>query len=192
MPTKRAKTLEPEQLDRLLDYVKQHSAMPERDRLIVMLSFKAGLRAAEIVKIDMDALTDAEGRIGKAINIFAHVGKMGRERSIPMHPHVRDALAKFRRRFPSTDYVAVAADQRSRMSVNAMTVYLHRLFAKAGFQECSSHSGRRTFGTELAKRANKFHNSLKDVQLLMGHARLDTTERYIEASQDTFKMVASL
>ena len=192
MAIKRAKTLDKEQLDTLLMFVANHSKMPERDRLIVLLSFKAGLRAAEIAKIDLKAMTDAEGRIGKMIYIYGNVGKKGREREIPMHPDIRDALRRFRNKYPKLTYIAASPADLSRMSVNSLTVYIWRLFARAGFTGCSSHSGRRTFGTNLAQRANRFHNSLKDVQLMMGHARLDTTERYIAPSADTFDMIASL
>jgi hypothetical protein len=52
----------------------------------------------------------------------------------------------------------------TRMSVNSLTVYFHWMYKQAGFEGASSHSGRRTFGTQLARRANKYHNSLKDVQ----------------------------
>jgi integrase len=78
------------------------------------------------------------------------------------------------------------------MSVNSLTVYFHWLYRQANFEGASSHSGRRTFGTKLARRANQFHNSLKDVQNLLGHARLDTTENYLEPSEDTMDMVNSL
>lgn len=192
MAIKRAKTLAPNQIETLLTFVSNHSQNPERDRLMVLLSFKAGLRAAEIAKIDMSALTDAEGRIGKTITIFANVGKKGRERVIPMHAEIKDALKRFRLKYPDATNVAISPVTGKAMTVNTVTVYLWRLLKRAGFTGCSSHSGRRTFITSLAQRANQFHSSLKDVQILAGHARLDTTERYIAPAEDTFSMVNSL
>ncbi|ARK07480.1 tyrosine recombinase [Sphingobium phage Lacusarx] len=192
MTIKRAKTLDTDQLNGLLAYVEANSRMPERDRLFVLLSYKAGLRAAEITKIDINAMTDAEGRIAKVVNIFSNVGKKGRERQIPMHPEIRDALKAFRKKYPHLNYIAVSSVDGQRMNVNAVTVYIWRLYKAAGYEDCSSHSGRRTFITNLAQRANQFHSSLRDVQLLAGHARLDTTERYIAPSFDTASMVASL
>jgi integrase len=194
MATKRAQVLDDTQFATLLSYIENHSTMPVRDRLILMLSFKAGLRAAEIAKLDISSsMTDAEGRIGKVIRIFSHVAKKNRERSIPMHKDVRDALKAFRATYPFADCVAISArNPKKRLTANAVTVYMWELFRRAGFQRCSSHSGRRTFGTNLARRANQFNNSLRDVQRLMGHARLDTTESYIEVSEETRDLIASL
>lgn len=205
MAIKQAKTLDDDQFDRLINFINIKSSMPVRDRLMALLSFKAGLRVSEIAKIDISAMTNAEGRIAKIITIYSNVGKKERMREIPMHDGIRDALEEFRKTYPKATFIAlssqpfryrkpehVPAGEYKRMSINALTVYFRWLYKQAGFEGASSHSGRRTFGTKLARRANNYHNSLKDVQNLMGHARLDTTERYLEPSDDTVDMVNSL
>lgn len=206
---KRAPTLDEGQFERLLTYIDENSTLPERDRLIVGLSFKAGLRVAEIAKLDLSALLDPDNRIDKVIKISALVGKKKRYREIPMHPMIKDAFAKFRKRFPNAPCIAISsqpfryvltgdvkksidASSARRMSVTALTNYYWRLLKDAGFERCSSHSGRRTFGTSLARKANMHHCSIRDVQRLMGHARLETTEAYIELSEDTFDLVAAI
>lgn len=57
---------------------------------------------------------------------------------------------------------------------------MRRIYIAAGFRGCSSHTGRRSFATELARAHTEAGCSLRDVQELLGHARLDTTERYIQ------------
>lgn len=204
MAIKKAKTLDDEQFPRLINYINMTSTMPVRDRLMFLLSFKAGLRVSEIAKIDLSAMTNAEGKIAKIITIYSNVGKGTKMREIPMHEDIHNALVEFRKTYPGAEFVALSSQPfryakkgkkpvvYKRMSVNALTVYFHWMYKQAGFEGASSHSGRRTFGTKLARRANNFHNSLKDVQILMGHARLDTTERYLEPSDDTVDMVNSL
>jgi len=53
-------------------------------------------------------------------------------------------------------------------------------YRKLGFVGCSSHSGRRSFITQAARKASLVDGSLRDVMALAGHQSLTTTSRYIE------------
>jgi integrase len=208
MATKRAKTFDDEQFKRFLKHIDTTSLMPIRDRLIVMLSFRAGLRVGEIAKIKLSAMTDVEGRIAKSITVFSDVAKKQRQREVPMNDDVRDALKAFRRAYPNAEVVAISSQPFRwllarkepipktvtfrHMSVNATKLVYSRLLDSFGYDGASTHSGRRTFGTELARSANFHHCSLRDVQRLMGHSRLETTEHYIELSEDATSLVKAL
>ena len=61
-----------------------------------------------------------------------------------------------------------------------------------GFQGASSHSGRRTFITNAARRISTVGGSLRDVQLLAGHSALSTTQRYIEGSEEAKRRVVEM
>lgn len=208
MAIKRAKTFDEKQFKRLLQHIDDNSPMPVRDRLVVALSFKAGLRVSEIAKIKLSAMTDVEGNIGKVIHIFSDVGKKKRMRDIPMNPFIRECLKAFREKYPTAEFVAISSQPWrwtlargeeipknavfKQMSPEALKTHYLTLLKQFGYQGASTHSGRRTFGTELARRANMHHCSLRDVQQLMGHARLETTEHYIEVSEDASSLVMSL
>lgn len=191
---KRAKTLDPEGFERLMAFALQRSKVPASDRLKLLLSFKAGLRACEIARMKVQDLLDGEGRPAKTVEVF--YGKFGKHRSIPMHPDIRDALITFRKQHPTARYVAISARKRrgrpSAMTANALTQWFYHLYKAAGFKGASSHSGRRTFGTELAHRLAMHQRTIVDVQMLLGHARLDTTAHYIEPDQNTVDLVNSL
>src|SRR5260370_12660009 len=63
---------------------------PLRDRVMLMLSFKSGLRAKEVAGITWAMVTDAEGEIGDVISLENRASKgKGGGRHIPMHPDLR-------------------------------------------------------------------------------------------------------
>jgi integrase len=72
------------------------SRQPLRNRVMVLLSTKAGLRAGEIAGLTWDMVLDASGQIGNAIKLRDVVAKKGSGRQIPMHPELADALSAWR------------------------------------------------------------------------------------------------
>src|SRR5437868_14116113 len=69
-----------------------------RNRVIILLSVKAGLRAGEIAALRWPMVADATGGIGKVIELPASSAKCGSGRRIPLHCDLRRALAALRRR----------------------------------------------------------------------------------------------
>jgi integrase len=91
MPGRQAKLITSSVLRRMLLHVR-HSRYPERDRVIVLLSVKAGLRACEIARMDWSMVLDARGRIADAIDLHDAVAKKHGGRRIPIHPDLANAL----------------------------------------------------------------------------------------------------
>jgi integrase len=73
---RRARTIASSALNRVLRYVSRHPC-PARSRAIVLLSAKAGLRAAEIARLEWSMVLDANGRIGDAIEVRDRIAKKG-------------------------------------------------------------------------------------------------------------------
>lgn len=196
MVTKRAQTLDIEQFDYVLAFALQRSRVPASDRLKLLLSFKAGLRACEIARIRVADMVDAERRPARMITIFGSISKGGKTRDVPMHPDIRDALIEFMKCHPTAKFIALSSRKKrgrpAAMTPNALTQWFHYLYRDAGFKGASSHSGRRSFATEAVKRAPAHHGSIVTVQKWLGHSKLETTAAYVEASNDLIGLVNAL
>jgi integrase len=182
MPGKQAKVVTPQMLKRMLRHVAK-SPFSARDRAMILLSMKAGLRACEIANLDWSMALDARGKVADAISIRDAIAKKRSGRRVPMHSDLRRALrALLRESDPSGAVIGSARGGRLRPS--SVVNWFAALFAALGYEGCSSHSGRRTFITNAARNIHRTGCSLRDVQILAGHRSIETTERYIDG--DTF------
>jgi site-specific recombinase XerC len=85
MPGKQAQMLTPRILNRMLAHVRG-SPTPHRDRVIVLLSAKAGLRACEIARLDWSMVLDARGEVGLVLNIEDRIARSGQGGVSPFTP----------------------------------------------------------------------------------------------------------
>ena len=147
--------------------------MPERDRVIVLLALRAGLRAREIANLTWGMVYDATGGIGTMIEVHDAIAKRGAGRRVPMHPKLRQALVALRRcqrpEHVEPDAVIVRSLRGDALRANSVVNWFVARCREAGLQGCSSHSGRRTFITRAARAAHRAGASLRDVQILAGH-----------------------
>jgi integrase/recombinase XerD len=178
MPGKQAKIVTPAMLTRMLRFASR-TAFPARDRAMILLSIKAGLRACEIARLDWAMVLDARGKVGDAMCVRDAIAKKRAGRTIPLHPALRLALQSLLNVSEPSGPVIRSA-QAGQMRASSIVNWFASLYRDLGFGGCSSHSGRRTFITNAARNIHRTGCSLRDVQLLAGHASLETTERYIQ------------
>ena len=190
MSGKQAKILSEDDLQDLLAYAAA-TRNPLRNRVIVLLSAKAGLRAGEIANLTWDMVLDPNGSIGTAIELRDHAAKKRSGRLIPIQHDLRAALASWRSTIHGTGPV-VWSERGCAMTPLSIVVWFERAYRAVGLEGCSSHSGRRTFITRAARLAHKAGGSLRDVQLLAGHRSIQTTQRYIDGDTDAQRKLVSL
>jgi integrase len=190
---KQAKILTEGQIKAALGAVAERR-YPERDRVMVLLSVRAGLRAKEIALATWGMVTDAEGNVGDALHLIngASKGKRG-GRVVPLNRELHAALValKATRNGEPGDRI-IHSERDIGLSAGAVQVWFHRLYESLGFKGASSHSGRRTFVTRCAKNIIAAGGSLRDVQELAGHSSLATTQRYIQGDTDAKRRVVDL
>lgn len=215
MAIKHAATLTDQQFTNLLVKVTSTAKRPLIDKLAFLLSFKAGLRVQEIaglrwkenvldvdggIRFTEDMVPGSGGRVKRVKNhvlfIGSDIGKYGSERTITMHDMLVAAFKEALAEGVSSNWIIPSgkngASQELRSRAHALKMRINRTYEAMGYDACSSHSGRRTFLTKAAQRANLVGCSLKDVQMLAGHKDLTTTERYIEVGPNQSDLVRLL
>jgi len=193
--TRQAKALTDTQLRALLRFVETETHFPERNRVVVLLSFKAGLRAKEIACLTWGMLTDTEGCLTDAISLTNGATKGRSGRVIPLHSELKSALdalhaheADKGRVAPEAFVVTLKKGSSDAVTRSNSVQFLFKdWFAKLGFQGASSHSGRRTFITKAARKVSEVGGSLRDVQALAGHASIQITQRYVDTDPEAQK-----
>src|SRR6266853_1965435 len=164
---KQAKILTEGQVKAALAAV-QDRRYPQRDRVMVLLSVRAGLRAKETALATWGMVLDAEGNLGDALHLSngASKGKRG-GRVVPLNKELRaalDALKATRNGAEPGDRI-IHSERAAGMSPGAVQVWFHRLYTdELGFKGASSHSGSRSLVSRCAKKSIGAGGSLRDGQ----------------------------
>jgi integrase len=191
---KQAKILTDKQLKAALSYVSEHHRYPLRDRVILLLSFKAGLRAKEIALASWAMVLDPSGDVGETLDLTnrASKGKRG-GRTIPLNRDLRAALVELHSdRKPKPSDRIIQSERGKGMSPGGVADWFGDLYRALGLSGAPSHSGRRTFVTKAAIAVIGAGGSLRDVQQLVGHTSLATTQRYVEGNSEAKRKLVNM
>ena len=130
MAGKQAKVLGPRCVERLLRHVGKNR-YPTRDRAIVLLSVKAGLRAGEIANLTWSMILNSEGKVGRVIELHDLAAKKGSGRSIPIHPDLKKTLAKLLTK-AGPDGPAIRSESGGPMKPNSIINWFGKHYRQVG------------------------------------------------------------
>ena len=190
MAGKQAKILSDRQIDDLL-FLAAAYRNPVRNRVMVLLSVKAGLRAAEIANLTWDMVLDGCCEVARTIELRDEAAKNGNGRRLPIHRDLLDALEALLLVTGPTGPI-VRSERGGRMTAVSIVNWFARAYRGIGLAGCSSHSGRRTFITRAARLVHRAGGSLRDVQVLAGHRSIQTTQRYIDGDTDAQRKLVAM
>ena len=190
MAGKQAKVLFDHHVQALLAYATA-SRYPIRNRVIVLLSVKAGLRAGEIANLTWPMVVDPSGEIAPYIELHDGAAKNRSGRRVPLHNDLREALARAREVSDGRRQV-VYSERGGGLTPSSIVNWFTAAYRHLGLAGCSSHSGRRTFITRAARLVHKAGGSLRDVQILAGHRSIQTTQAYIDGDTDAQRRLVAL
>jgi integrase/recombinase XerD len=148
------------------------------------LSIGLGLRAKELTSLKWSDVYDEDGHVRKIVHLKAAYTKGGKTRDVFLSsPALRRVLATYGERdwlgSARASQAALFASQKGGpMTPCSMARFLKAIYAEAGINGASSHSGRRTLITRLAERGV----DLKAIAEIAGHTSIRTTAMYVEAN----------
>ena len=131
-------------------------------------------------------MTDADGEIAGAILLTDAASKGRGGRVIPLNKELRSFLSEYflcvrsERGFDPSVAFVITTERKGSTSAQAIVNMFAQWYSDVGLIGCSSHSGRRTFITNTARKISSVGGGLRDVQALAFHSSLAVTQRYIE------------
>lgn len=185
-----AKTLTERDLRKVLDVIaiNRHAA---RNRAMVVLTYYAGLRVSEVAALLYKDVVAADGSIKTEFRLTADQTKGGYARTVFVSEKLRKELGayvKTLRRLDKELTPLFTTQKRDGFSANTLCQHFHWLYKRAGIEGASSHSGRRTFITNLASKGV----GIRVLAALAGHRNPSTTMVYIDASDDMKRKAVEL
>ena len=191
--SKQAKTLTQQELRRVLDYTatRKHSV---RNRALLMTTHLSGMRVGEVASLRNSDVLDAEGNIRNEIRLSAEQTKGNEARVVFVSDKLRKELELYTRLIsasnanPTLKFFYSQKRISDGFTANTLTQFFHYLYKRAGIDGASSHSGRRTFITNLATKGV----GVRVLMSLAGHKNISTTQAYIDVNDDMKRKAVEL
>ena len=163
----------------------------ERDYCILVCLLTTGLRASELVNLDVDSF-NSDGQ-------FRVFGKGHKERLLTMNDDFMDALydylpvreeiiAKVKEQGtwkPDEDALFLGSLKGGRITVRSVEMILEKYLAISGLQGkgYTPHKLRHTYATRLMDQGV----AMPEIQKILGHEKLDTTEIYTHVTDSSVR-----
>ena len=150
-----------EQIEQVLKYA------DHLEWLLIKLCFDCGLRISELRNL---RLMNLNGRM------VTFIGKGSKARESYMSKEAKTRLDDWIQRNRISDFIWVRTlGKNEPMSVEDIRYLMKKPFYQAGFKNFYPHALRHSFATDIQKHGA----SLMETKEMLGHARIETTERYV-------------
>ena len=182
--------LSAEQSSEVLKHAGGDTMRAKRDYAMLAMLFGCGFRRSELVGLELDEIQMRQGHWA-AVDL---IGKGGHIRTVPIPNWVKAALDQWTRAAGVCEgkiFRAVAGRGKvwgSGLSQNVVWYVVRTCCARAGLEHIAPHDLRRT----CAKLCHDRGGELEQIQFLLGHASVQTTERYLGCKQNLGQPVNDL
>ncbi len=182
--------LRKDQVDEALTSVDRNTLRGKRDYAILAVLFATALRRRELVELEVTDIQERDGQWG----FIGLKGKGAKTRDVSLPAWVREAIIDWLR----TSHIAHGALFRSitrhgklgskHLSEESVKIILSHYMTRLGHGSFRPHDARRT----CARLCRAGSASLEDVQQLLGHASIQTTERYLGRTESFKRAITDL
>jgi integrase/recombinase XerD len=176
-PRKLPRVLSPEEVLRLLE-----AAANPKHKAALSVAYGAGLRAMEVVALKV---SDVDS---KRMMLRVEQGKGGKDRFAMLSPQLLELLRDWWRIARPAVWMFPGRDRVSPMTTRQLNRVCHMAAERAGLPSwVAPHTLRHSFATHLLEQ----NIDVRVIQVLLGHAKLDTTARYTQVATNIIREVMS-
>ena len=187
-----ARALNAAEMEQVLTHVNA-SRHAHRNRCFILLTHLAGMRVGEVASLRWVDVLTADGHIKEEIRLLPEMTKGKHARTVFISTRLREELQRYadiyRRSAPlECPLFYSQKDARKGFTANSLTQTVAKLYRGAGLDGATSHSGRRSFLTNLANKGTAIHL----LRTLAGHRSISTTATYLYSSPTQLKAAVEL
>jgi len=185
-----AKTLSESELKIVLAVIAQ-GRNPERNRIMILLSHLGGMRVGEIATLDVTDVINPAGVVNDEIRLSPRQTKGDKARTVMISDRLQREIVKYIQsrniKYRSGPFIP-SQKSRNGFSSNSLGQEFKTIYQRARIMGATSHSGRRTFITQLAARGV----GVRILMSLAGHKSISTTQVYIDINDQVKKEAVNL
>jgi len=179
--------LQPEEVEHIITSCESDSPVGRRDRAILLLLARLGLRAGDILRLHLGDIDWEEARIQVS-------GKGRRQAWLPLTQEVGHAVVAYLQDGrPRTDtdvlFIRARAPFRAFASHSAISVIVARAMRRAGIK-CPSRGAAHVLRHSAASSLLRQGASLQDIAAILRHRSIETTQIYAKVDVPTLRQIA--
>ena len=184
----KAATLDQAQHQTMLEYL-SNSRHSERNTAIYLFTYRAGLRIGTVAGLRLDDVIDSySSKPKEVVNLHSSIVKGGKNYAAYInHPELQQAIEDYVSIRPKRKGVdALFVSQKGfGFTPNGLSHLMLKVYGSAGFDSASSHSGRRSFATNVLRSGV----DIVALKTLMNHSNITTTAEYVSHNDEYLKKV---
>ena len=156
----------------------------QRNRLAIALTYFCALRIGEVAQLKWENVVDKNYVVKDEIVFEKHQVKARKKQRVLLNKRARLEIKRYLdwyiqiHKQVDLSHPLIKSQKNSQFSSNSLCQSVNDLYKRANYNNITSHSGRKSYITNLSNKAI----NMKVIMKLVRHKHLSTTQRYIEVN----------